>query len=159
MSNPQKSYLGTVTDFGAAPYQHNENNSPSYFVQLQMDNGQNRTIWAMGLREHIENLNIQKGEAVNLLDMGTQNGSKRHIWEVERHEPYQGLQNIIEQDVEREQEKSQPQSKKTAEIVRPLSDFDTELPSNIKNNYVAVPKIVCYKMKKSIITTLMINSR
>ena len=38
MSNQDKHVKGELLDFGTAPYQDNPQNTPSYFVQLRIDN-------------------------------------------------------------------------------------------------------------------------
>lgn len=101
---------------------------------------------------------MQTGDTVALTELGKepiQMGDKtfnKTLWDLQKYEPIQDLPNAIEHDSEREQQKSAPvistdktkeneqdapnQPKKTPN----LSDFEFDLPSNIKNNYIAITK-------------------
>ena len=138
MSNEPKAFNGTLTNFGVAPYQHDSNNSQSYFVDIKQPNGNDRTIWAMGLREHIEKGGFKVGDQVNLIDLGVPEGSRRKEWQVERYEPSFD-KNSIEADFT-------PEKQKQA-IQNPINDYDKlksnfdldALPSFVKNNYIGMP--------------------
>ena len=52
--------IGTLTDFGKAPYQFQDNNSDSYFVTLNTPKGE-KTIWSVGLESAL----AQSGLGIN----------------------------------------------------------------------------------------------
>ncbi|WP_407069482.1 LPD7 domain-containing protein [Moraxella oculi] len=74
------------------------------------------------------------------------------IWDLQKYEPALELPNAIEHDTERELQKSAPavsadktkeneqEAPATPKKTPNLSDFEFELPSNIKNNYIAIVK-------------------
>lgn len=138
MSNEPKAFNGTLTNFGVAPYQHDPNNSQSYFVDIKQPNGNDRTIWAMGLREHIEKGGFKVGDQVNLIDLGVPEGSRRKEWQVDRYEPSFD-KNSIEADFTPEKQKQAIQDP-TNDYDKLKSNFDLdELPSFVKNNYIGMP--------------------
>ena len=163
MSNQDKHVLkGELLDFGIAPYQDNPQNTPSYFVQLRIDNHTISKKWGMDLERAIKDSGVQKGDTIILNDLGKQpvnipdpnNPAQsktvhKNLWEVERYEPALDLPNAIEHDSEREQQKSPmaDNTKQKEETIIPsqtqktpdLAEFDW-LPDNIKNNYVAITK-------------------
>lgn len=171
----QRTYTGNLIDYGSAPYQHNPENTISYYVELEQDNRKFK-IWGVDLEEAIKKSSVEIGDNVVLNYLGNTivnipdpkdpemyKTVKRNSWEIEPYEAYQNLNNAIEQDIEREQEKTQPkevdqsnyeQQKTQFEVKQPkeveehiqkeevkkklvLSD---ELPSSVKNNYVAILK-------------------
>jgi len=55
-----------LLDHGAAPFQHVEDNTMSYFVVLQMPNGDARTIWGVDLERAIDEAGVRVGDEVHL---------------------------------------------------------------------------------------------
>lgn len=55
----------TLVDHGKAPYQHKKENSMSYFATLEKD-GQERTVWGVGISEALEKSGIRKGDRIRL---------------------------------------------------------------------------------------------
>lgn len=160
MSNDTKKSVikGELINYGYAPYKDNPENSQSYFVELKHENGLVDKKWGADLERALNESNAQIGDTVILNDKGKQPVSipdpedptkskvvNKNLWEVEKYEPLQEYPNSIEKDNEREQQTEQ--TKKTKEnvkdTVKPVphfSEFDSELPSNIKNNYIAITK-------------------
>ncbi|WP_395146118.1 LPD7 domain-containing protein (plasmid) [Moraxella atlantae] len=135
---------GKIADFGYEDFKGKD----TFYLVLQNEQGQNMPpVRGKGLEEAFKQVdNLKKGDSVNLKDMGIDEVTKKRMWEVERHEPYQNLENAIERDVERELQKT-PTVEKTKENDEPvklqkpkLAEFEAGLPDSIKNNYVAVFK-------------------
>lgn len=97
-------------------------------------------------------LNNLGRQPVNIPDPQDETKTKtvtKNLWEMEKYEPVLDLPNVIEHDSEREQQQAvaTDKTKENEEDVpnQPkktpnLSDFEFELPSNIKNNYIAIVK-------------------
>ena len=62
--------VGILIEHGEAPYKNEKENSASYFVTLQNDDGQNRTTWGKDLSRVLNESNIQIGEKVELENLG-----------------------------------------------------------------------------------------
>lgn len=164
-NNKQNITKGELLDYGHAPYQDNPQNTTSYFVQLRHDNGVVDKKWGVDLERAIQDSGVQKGDTVILNDLGKQSVSipdpndpsksktvNKGLWELEKYEPVLDLPNTIEHDSEREQQKAptayntkqyiqnEPNFNNYAKNTPNLSDFEFELPSNIKNNYIAITK-------------------
>lgn len=135
---------GTIVDFGYEEYKGKD----TFYLVLQNDKGQTLpSIRGKGLEEAFQKVgDLQKGEKINLIDLDIDEVSKKRLWEIERFEPQQNLENAIERDVERELQKIQTVDK-TKENVEPvklqkpkLAELEDSLPDSIKNNYVAIAK-------------------
>lgn len=61
---------GFVTNFGSAPYKHNKENNNSFFVDLINKDGDKKTVWGVGLRSAISDNNVEKGDYVELENIG-----------------------------------------------------------------------------------------
>lgn len=142
MSN-QNFKTGTIADVGYAEYKGKE----TFYLVLQDDKGNLADpIRGKGLEEAFNKAgDLKKGDVINLKDFGIDENTKKRIWEIERHEPYQELTNEISQDKEPVQQKSVDDIVKETENAwkdkkeRSLKDFEY-IPDNIKNNYVGVVK-------------------
>jgi hypothetical protein len=62
---------GELVAHGAAPYQHQADKQPSYFVTLKTDAGE-RTLWGVGLESAMQGKELEPGDQVQLEDHGTQ---------------------------------------------------------------------------------------
>lgn len=62
---------GELVAHGAAPYQHQDDKQPSYFVTLKTDAGE-RTVWGVGLEPAMQYKDLAIGDQVRLQDHGTQ---------------------------------------------------------------------------------------
>lgn len=62
---PRGQYTGVLTQHGAAPYQHRENASASYYVTLETNKGL-ETIWGVELEKAVKEFNCRTGQMVNL---------------------------------------------------------------------------------------------
>jgi hypothetical protein len=62
---------GELVAHGAAPYKHQEDKQPSYFVTLKTDAGE-RTVWGVGLEPAMQDKELAPGDQVRLQDHGTQ---------------------------------------------------------------------------------------
>lgn len=73
---------GTLKNYGSAPYQHNEKNDKSFFIELQ--NGENtHTSWSLGYKDAIEAADVKIGDFVQFTFKGKnsvvlKNGKKAH---------------------------------------------------------------------------------
>ncbi len=63
---------GTVVDHGAAPFQHDEANSQSYFVSLRSSSGKVTTHWGKDLDRAIHESDAAIGDQVQLAKQGKQ---------------------------------------------------------------------------------------
>lgn len=134
---------GTIADVGYAEYKGKD----TFYLVLQNDKGNlAEPIRGKGLEEAFNKAgDLKRGDVVNLKDFGIDEDTKKRIWEIERHEPYQELTNEISQDKEPVRQKSIDDVVKEAENAwedkkeRKLQDFEY-IPDNIKNNYVAIVK-------------------
>lgn len=90
----KRDVTGKLVEHGAAPYQNDANNKPSYFVTI--DTGEEmRTVWGVKLPDALAISNAQIGEQVQLRrvqaepvtvkeDTGTEVQTVRNSWTVER---------------------------------------------------------------------------
>lgn len=140
---------GTIADVGYDDYKGKQ----TFYLVLQNDKGElEAPIRGKGLEEAYKQAgDLQKGDKINLKDFGIDETTKKRIWEVERHEPYQDLQNSISQDKEREIVAQKDTEKDAGDVEKEATDAwqgKTErkpeefenLPSSIKNNYYAITK-------------------
>ncbi len=136
---------GKIADFGYEDFKGKD----TFYLVLQNEQGQNLPpVRGKGLEEAFKQVdNLQKGDSVNLKDMGIDEVTKKRMWEVERHEPYQNLDNAIERDVERDLQKVQTVDKTNENdektFLRPKEravELGESLPDSIKFNYVGIPK-------------------
>ena len=136
---------GTIADVGYDDYKGKQ----TFYLVLQNEKGENaEPIRGKGLEEAFNKVgDLKKGDTVNLKDFGIDETTKQRMWEIERHEPYQDLQNSISQDKERTvaKEKSpdevvqEAQNAWQGKTERKPEEFEN-LPSSIKNNYYAITK-------------------
>ena len=153
---------GKVTDFGEAPYKHDETKQLSYFVNIKTEDGSNRTLWSVGLKDAINNADLKKGDFAALVDKGTQPvrvpdskepgnyiDTKRRVWDAEVFEPDIEHRNSIENGVELKKDQQQYRDSEYDNNVQArqskFADIDDDvleqqLPSTIKNNYIAKVK-------------------
>jgi len=80
---------GRLVDHGAAPYEHNPQSRGSYFVTLENDKGDQRTVWGVDLRRAMREASPKIGDRISLqhegatpvtLADGTQ--AERNAWRV-----------------------------------------------------------------------------
>lgn len=140
MSN-QNFKTGTIADVGYAEYKGKE----TFYLVLQDDKGNlAEPIRGKGLEEAFNKAgDLKKGDVVNLKDFGIDDNTKKRIWEIERHEPYQDLKNSIELNKSPEKEHIQVEETKQNEPKNTKKSIDVDgenLPFSIKNNYVAITK-------------------
>lgn len=145
---------GELLAHGADNYLHDPNKSMNYYAQIRTDNG---TVekWGKDLESVVKESGVQVGDTVVLAELGKEPvvvGDKtfnKTLWNLQKYEPAVELPNTIEHD-EKELSKSISDTDKTKENEENapnqpkktpnLSDFEFELPSNIKNNYIAIIK-------------------
>ena len=159
MSDNKKDTLkGELLAHGADNYLHDPNKSMNYYAQIKKDDGTISERWGKDLEGVIKESGVQVGDTVVLAELGKEPvvvGDKtfnKTIWDLQRYEPVLDLPNVIEHDTEREQEKTgvldktkenehdDPSTPNQAKKVPDLSEFDFELPDNIKNNYFGIVK-------------------
>ena len=63
---------GDIVELGAAPYQHDKENSQSFFVTLQNADGKLNTVWGVDLRRVAEEAELKAGDQVTLRNLGQQ---------------------------------------------------------------------------------------
>ena len=63
---------GEIVSFGAAKYQNKKENKISYQVTLKLANGDNHTLWGVGLRDAIQDNNIKLGDKAEFEHKGVQ---------------------------------------------------------------------------------------
>nr|WP_200985561.1 Ti-type conjugative transfer relaxase TraA [Rhizobium rhizogenes]QCL10649.1 conjugative transfer relaxase TraA [Rhizobium rhizogenes] len=80
---------GRLVDHGAAPYEHNRQARESYFVTLENDKGEQRTVWGVDLKRALQEASPAIGDRIGLqhegatpvtLPDGTQ--TERNSWRV-----------------------------------------------------------------------------
>lgn len=147
---------GNVVNHGSAPYKNDPANTDSYYVELQGDNGESRTLWGVGIRDAIQLKGIQNGEEVAFYDRGLAEGSKKRNWDVERFEKLKDYENSIEEGVA-------PTADKTTSLAKTENhslqrgkydeaddEEELDLPTSIKNQYI-------YKIKNRALAGEKIN--
>jgi Ti-type conjugative transfer relaxase TraA len=81
--------VGRLVDHGAAPYEHNRQARESYFVTLENDKGDQRTVWGVDLKRALQEASPEIGDRIGLqhegatpvtLPDGTQ--TERNSWRV-----------------------------------------------------------------------------
>ncbi|NTA40575.1 Ti-type conjugative transfer relaxase TraA, partial [Agrobacterium salinitolerans] len=80
---------GRLVDHGVAPYEHNPQSRASYFVTLENDKGDQRTVWGVDLKRAMQEASPQIGERIGLQHEGATpvtlpDGTKaeRNAWRV-----------------------------------------------------------------------------
>ncbi|MFJ1312113.1 Ti-type conjugative transfer relaxase TraA [Agrobacterium sp. P15N1-A] len=98
------SSAGRLVDHGAAPYEHNRQARENYFVTLENDKGDQRTVWGLDLKRAIQVASPQIGDRIGLQHEGATpvtlpDGTKaeRNAWRVVKGEElaYQQLENRL----------------------------------------------------------------
>ena len=69
---PADPLAGVLVDHGAAPYQHEQGNSPSYFVSLRGASGEVATHWGLDLERAVGESGATVGDQVDLARLGRQ---------------------------------------------------------------------------------------
>lgn len=81
---------GRLVAHGAAPYEHNPEHDASYYVTLALANGDQRTIWGVGLEKEMHTHRPEIGEHITVSYIGSEpvvvDGElkNRHIWQIGR---------------------------------------------------------------------------
>jgi hypothetical protein len=84
---------GRLVGHGAAPYEHNPENDRSYYVTLARANGDQQTIWGVGLEREMRTHRPEIGEHLTISYTGSEpvvvDGAlkKRHNWQIGRAGP------------------------------------------------------------------------
>jgi len=71
-AQPSNRLAGTLIDHGKAPYEHKPDNRPSYYVTLENASGEKSTTWGVDLERAIQASKAQRGEKVELENLGRQ---------------------------------------------------------------------------------------
>lgn len=61
---------GKLLNYGDAPYKDNKDNAKSFFIEIEMSNGQPKKIWSIDLKKAINESDVQKGQQIKLLHKG-----------------------------------------------------------------------------------------
>ncbi len=69
---PEELMAGVLLDHGAAPYQHQQGNSPSYFVSLRGPSGEAATHWGQDLERALSESGAVVGDQVDVARLGRQ---------------------------------------------------------------------------------------
>ncbi|NTJ51559.1 relaxase/mobilization nuclease domain-containing protein [Agrobacterium rhizogenes] len=84
---------GRLVAHGTAPYEHNPDNDASYYVTLARVNGDQQTIWGVGLEREMRSHRPEIGEHITISYTGSEpvviHGElrNRHNWQIERSGP------------------------------------------------------------------------
>lgn len=104
----QPDNITRLVDHGAAPYQHEEGGSPSYFVTIEQGDVR-QTLWGVDLDRAVSVSGAEIGDGVNLENIGSvpitlPDGTKTHrnTWNVEVTESQQQVQQQKQAVVTRE---------------------------------------------------------
>lgn len=62
---------GRLVDHGVAPYEHNPQSRDSYFVTLENDKGDQRTVWGVDLKRAMREVSPKIGDRIGLQHEGT----------------------------------------------------------------------------------------
>lgn len=147
---------GKVVSHGAAPYKNDPANTDSYYVELEGDNNESRTLWGVGIRDAIQLKSIQDGEEVAFYDRGLAEGSRKRNWDVERFEKLKSYENSIEEGTAPTAEKTtsldkaENHSLQRGKYNEADDDEELDLPNSIKNQYI-------YKIKNRALAGEKIN--
>ena len=87
-------YIGSLGTTGVAPYQNNQENHCSFFVELVSKNGHKRTLWGVDLERAIKQSGAAQGDLIGLKNIGQENvtaekpngkkiQARRNTWEIE----------------------------------------------------------------------------
>ncbi|OQM74096.1 Ti-type conjugative transfer relaxase TraA [Manganibacter manganicus] len=76
---------GRLVEHGAAPYEHRQGNSQSYFVTLENDKGEHRTTWGVDLERAMNERAPEIGDRIGLQHMGSEPVRLPDGQTVERH--------------------------------------------------------------------------
>lgn len=60
---------GVLLNHGAAPYQNDPKNKPSYFVELDTGSG-SRIVWGIGLAQAMDKAQVEVGKPIRMQDLG-----------------------------------------------------------------------------------------
>ena len=95
---------GRLVNHGVAPYEHNRQARENYFVTLENDKGEQRTVWGVDLKRAMHEASPKIGDRIGLRHEGTTpvtlpDGTKaeRNAWRVVKGEElaYQQLENRL----------------------------------------------------------------
>ncbi len=98
------SNAGRLVDHGVAPYEHNPQSRDSYFVTLENDKGDQRTVWGVDLKRAMRDASPEIGDRIGLQHEGATpvtlpDGTKaeRNAWRVVKGDElaYQQLENRL----------------------------------------------------------------
>ncbi|HBT4721714.1 TPA: hypothetical protein MB317_003732 [Klebsiella quasipneumoniae subsp. similipneumoniae] len=129
---PRGQYTGVLTQHGAAPYQHRENASASYYVTLETNKGL-ETIWGVELEKAVKEFNCRTGQVVNLNYKG-----KEQILIRVKEQDASGQEVIREKQVHRNNWEMKPTRKRSVkpssapEAGEKLSAFSSDTFTNIQ---------------------------
>jgi Ti-type conjugative transfer relaxase TraA len=80
---------GRLVEHGAAPYEHQQGNSQSYFVTLENDKGQRHTVWGVDLERAMKESGAEVGQKIGLEHRGSEpvrlpdgTMAERNAWKV-----------------------------------------------------------------------------
>ncbi|WP_037426429.1 Ti-type conjugative transfer relaxase TraA, partial [Sinorhizobium sp. CCBAU 05631] len=83
-------HVGVLVEHGAAPYEHKAGNRESYFVTLENDKGERRTLWGVDLERAMTEAAPAIGDKIGLQHMGSElvrlpdgTTAERHTWKVQ----------------------------------------------------------------------------
>lgn len=65
--------VGTIKDYGKAPYQNNSLNSDSFYIKLEDNKGNEKTVWGKDLEEALLRSNKKIGDEVVINNKGVEN--------------------------------------------------------------------------------------
>lgn len=136
---PRGQYTGVLTQHGAAPYQHRENASTSYYVTLETNKGL-ETIWGVELEKAVKEFNCRTGQMVNLNYKG-----KEQILIRVKEQDASGKEVIREKQVHRNNWEMKPTRKRSVkpssapEAGEKLSAFSSDTFTNIQRQ-LPLPK-------------------
>ena len=95
---PTDPLAGILMDHGPAPYQNQQENSPSYFVSLRSDTGKVTTHWGLDLERALDETSAEVGDQVQLARLGKQR--------VQIQEPVKDQQGNVVDHVTKETERN-----------------------------------------------------
>lgn len=138
---------GEILNFGDAPYQHDEKNQPSYFIEIKDEDNHTTKLWGVGIRSALDNIKAKVGDKISLSDEGKVEGSRQRIWTAEHYQPEKTYQNTLTGDIPKEktqeqnQEVNQNKDDQSPEVKFKTQNIDEiDLPRSVLNNYIPVVK-------------------